>query len=75
MGIEGVILEHHGNASVSWSHLIDFLPVYVEFSSGDLLKSRDHAQGCGFPAAGRTDERDKFLFFNIQIKIVNCIDF
>ena len=44
MGVQGIILEYHGNPSVPGRHLIDLLAIDVELAPCDLLKARDHAQ-------------------------------
>ena len=40
-------------------------------TGGDVFQTCDHTQGSGLAAAGGTDENDKFLIGNIQIKIVD----
>ena len=57
--IQGVGLEHHRQAAIRWSDLIDPVAVDLQFARGDLLQSRDHAQKRGFATARRSDEHDK----------------
>ena len=70
MGIQRIILEHHGDPPVLRRRLVDLLPVDKQVASGNFLKPRHHPQGRGFSAAGRPHKGDKFLFFYIQIKTV-----
>ena len=44
MRVQSIVLKYHGDSSVSWCHLIDFLPIYVELASCNLLKPCDHSQ-------------------------------
>src|SRR5699024_1472414 len=75
MRVKSIVLEYHCDSSVSWRYVINFFSVYVEFPSVNFLETCHHTESRGFSASGRTDERDKFFFFNIQVKIIYCIHF
>ena len=68
--VEGIVLEHHGDAAVAGRDFVDFLSIDIELAAGDLLESCHHAQGCGFAAAGRADKGDKFFLFNVKVEVV-----
>ena len=51
MGVQGIVLEDHGDVSVLWFHIVHILAVDAELTGSDVLKSRNHAKSRGFPAA------------------------
>ena len=67
--IQRVVLEHHRDIPVFRRDVVDQAAVDVEFAVRNFFQPRDHAEGGGFTAAGRPDEDDKFLIFDIQIEI------
>ena len=70
MRIKRVVLEHHGDVAVFRGDIVHQVPIDIEFAAGNVFQTRDHAQGGGFSAAGRTDEDDEFLVFNVKIHIM-----
>ena len=70
MGVQCVVLEHHGDVAVLGGDVIHEVSVDVEFSAGDFLQACDHAQRGGLSAAGRPNEDDKFLVLDVQVDIV-----
>ena len=71
VGIESVVLEHHGDIPILGLHVVHQAVADIQLSAGDILQARHHPQGGGFSAARRADEYDEFLVFNFQIKIVD----
>ena len=71
MGIERIALEYHGDVPVLGGHVIDQLAVDVQFAVGNILESRNHAQGRGFAAARRPDQHDELLVLNVQVHVMN----
>ncbi len=72
--IQRIILEHHGDVPLLGLHIVDQLITDIEFSGGDLLKARDHAQHRGFPAPRGTDQDQEFLIFDLQIELTDGLD-
>ena len=70
MRIQGIALENHRHLPFSGTQLVGQLPFNQEFALADILKACDHAQGCGFSAAGGADKHDKFPTLGFQIKIM-----
>ena len=71
MGVQGVILEHHGDIPILGGHIVHQLPADVQLAAGDLLQTGHHPQGGGFAAAGGADQHDEFLVFDLQIKVID----
>ena len=71
MGIEGVVLEDHGDVAVLRGNVVAQPPVDIKLAAGYILQTGDHAQRGGLSAAGRTDQHDKFLIRNFQVYVVN----
>ncbi len=74
MGVQCVVLKDHGNVAVLRGDIIHQLAVDIQFAAADLLKARDHTQGRGFTAAGRTDQNDEFLVGNVKIEFLHGHD-
>ncbi len=73
-GIQGVVLENHGDVAVFGLDVIDELVADVDFAFGDFLETGDHAQGGRFAATGRTDEDDEFLVSDFDVEIADRND-
>ncbi len=54
--------------------VVDDLTVDFEGALGNLLETRNHAQGGGFSAAGGADEHHEFLVLDFQIEVVHGDD-
>ena len=74
VGVKSIVLEYHGDVAVLGRHVVHALAVDEKIARGDLLQTGDHAQRCGFAAAGRTDEHDKFPVGDIQRELLHCND-
>ena len=68
VGVEGVVLENHGDVAVLGGHVVHDLTVDDELAAGDLFQTCHHAQGSGLAAAGGADKNDEFLVRNVQVK-------
>ena len=82
MRVQSIVLEHHRDISVLRRHIVCELVADIKLALADLFKAGDHSQCRGLTAAGRSDENDKLLVFNVQAEIrdgrnaagVNLID-
>jgi len=72
--IQSVVLEHHGNVTILGRNVIDQTVINIKFTVGNFFQTGDHTQSGGLTAAGRTDQNDKFLIFDIEGKIGNRND-
>ncbi len=70
MGIEGVVLEDHGNITVFRRHIIHQKITDIYVTGSYLLQARNHPQGGGFPATGRSDKNNKLLIPHFQVGVV-----
>ena len=71
MGIQRIVLEHHGDVAVLRRNVVDQLVADVKLTIGDFFQAGDHSQGGGFSATGGTDQDDEFLVLDFQIEIGN----
>ncbi len=69
MGIQSVVLEHHGDIAILGSNIVHQLVADVQFAVADFFQTGNHAQGGGLTAARGADQNDKFLIFNFQVEI------
>ena len=54
--------------------MVHQLVVDIQLTLGNVLKTGDHAQRSGLAAAGRTDENDELLVFNLQVEVAHRDD-
>ena len=71
VGIQGVVLEYHGDIAVLGFHVVHALAVDQQIALGDVLQTGHHAQRGGLAAAGRTDQHDELLVRDLQIEVVD----
>ena len=71
VGIQGIVLEYHGQPPVLGFIIVAQFSVDPQFSIADILQSRDHTQGSGLAAAGWTYKDDEFFILDIQVKILH----
>ena len=71
VGVQGVVLEHHGDVPVLGGHIVHQLAADVQLAAGDLLQTGHHPQGGGLAAAGGANQHDEFLVLNVQIEVIN----
>ena len=71
MGIQGIVLEHHGDVAVLGLHIIHQLVADPQLAGGDVLQTRDHPQGGGLAAAGGTHQHDELLVGDLQIELLD----
>ena len=71
MGIEGVVLEDHGDIPVLGGHIVHHPVADEKLAVADILQAGNHPQGGGFAAAGRTHQDDKFLVLDFQVQVRN----
>ena len=69
MGIQSVVLEHHGDIPILGGNVVHQTIADVQLTGGDLLQTGDHPQGGRLTAAGRTDHDDEFLILDLQIEV------
>ena len=71
MRIERVRLEHHRQAAIGGTRVIDAFAVEQDIAAGRLLQTTDQAQQGRFAAARRADEDDEFAVVDLQVDAVN----
>jgi len=71
VGIQGVVLEYHGDVSVFRGNIVDEIPIDVDFTTGDVFQTCYHAESCGLTTTGRSDEDDKLSVLNVNVDIVD----
>ena len=71
MGIQGIVLEHHGDVAVLGFHVVHQLVADPQLAGGDVLQTRDHPQGGGLAAAGGTHQHDELLVGDLQIELLD----
>ena len=71
MGVQGVVLEDHGDVPVLGRHIVHQSVTYVEFAGRWTFQPGDHAQGGGLSAAGRPHQHHELLVADFQIKLGN----
>ena len=75
MGIEGIVLKHHGDIPLAGGHLVDPPVAHAQFAAADLLQSRDHAQGSGLAAAGGAQQNQPLAAGNDQVQVLDHLIF
>ena len=68
MGVQGVVLEHHGDVPVLGGHAVHLPSADVDLAVRDVLQARHHPQGSGLAAARGAHQHDELLVRNLQIK-------
>ena len=68
-GIDGVILEHHGDIAFFGRLVGDVLAVHQNAAGGGGTDAGDHAQQRGLAAAGGAHQHGKLAVFNGQIQV------
>ena len=74
MGVQGVVLEDHGDVPILGLYIVHELVADVQLTIADLLQTGDHAQGGGLAAAGGPDQDDKLLVGNLQVELLHGHD-
>ena len=69
MGVQSVVLEHHGNIPVLGCHIVHDPVSDEQLAFGDLFEACDHTQSGGLAASGRTDKNDEFLILDLQAEV------
>ena len=67
VGVEGVILEHHGEVPVLGQHLVGHLPVDLQRAGGNLLQPGDDPQQGGLAAARGPHQHVELPFVHVQV--------
>ena len=71
MGVKSIVLENHGNVAVFRGNIVHQFAVNVELAVRDFFHTGDHPQGGRLAAARGTDQNNKFLVGNVQVKGLN----
>ena len=69
VAVQGVVLENHRHVAILGRGLGDVLAVEQELAAGDILQSRDHAQGGGLAAAGGADQDDQLAVPDVKVEV------
>ena len=67
VGVERVVLEHHGDVAVARRHVVDDVAADPDLPGGNLFQPGDHAQRGGLAAAGGADQHHEFAIGNFQV--------
>ena len=70
VGEEGVALKNGVDAALVRRNVVDALTEEENVALVRRFKAADHAQGRGFAAAGRAEQRQKFVVVNVEIDAV-----
>src|SRR5262249_25556665 len=63
-------LEHHRDVPVLGRFVVDDLATDTQFAGGDVLQARDHVEGGGLSATGRSDQNDELAVGDFQVEIL-----
>jgi hypothetical protein len=74
VGIQRVVLEHHGDVAVLGRHVVDHLVADRDRTGADVLQARDHPQCRRLAAAGWTDQHHELAVFDVEAEVVNRLD-
>src|SRR5579859_1671958 len=74
MGIEGVVLEDHGNIAVFGRNVIDNPIANVDVAFTQLLQARYHTQESALAAARGADQHQEFFVVDVEVDVVNDFD-
>ena len=67
MRIQGVVLEDHGNVTISWFHRIYPTFTDVESATGDFFQAGNHSQQRTLATTRWPDKGDKFAVHYLEI--------
>ena len=73
VGIEGVVLKHHGDVAVFGSDMVDPVSPNVQVALGNLLQPGNHTQRRALAAARRPHEHEKLVVKDLQIQVANDV--
>src|SRR5699024_245843 len=73
VGVQGVVLEHHGEVAIAWGEVVDGVPVDLQRAVADVLQADDHPQDRGLPAAGGAHEDDELAIVDLQIDSLTAV--
>jgi hypothetical protein len=71
MGIEGVVLKHHGDVPVLGPHIVDEPVADVDLSGAHRIEPGNHPQCRGFAASGGPDQNGEFLVLDFDGQAVD----
>ena len=71
MGIQGVVLEDHGDVAVLGREIGDVAFTDPDCSGVDLLQAREHPERGGLAATGWSDQDHEFAVADLQIEFVD----
>jgi hypothetical protein len=71
VGVQGVILEHHGDVAVLGGHVVDHPAADADLALGDVLQPGHHPQRCGLAGARRADQDHEAVVGDVQGQIVD----
>jgi hypothetical protein len=74
VGVEGVVLEHHGDVAVFGGHVVDDPIPDPDLALGDVLQAGHHPQGRALATARGTDEHHEVPIGDIQAEGIHRPD-
>jgi hypothetical protein len=75
VGVEGIVLEHHGHVPVLGGDVVDDAVSDADRARCDFLQPGHHAQNGGFAAAGGAHQNHEFLVCDVQADAVDHFRF
>ncbi len=70
MGIEGVILEHHGHVALLRFQAVDAAAIEENVTAGDFFQSRQQAQQGGLATTRRAGQHQQLTLPDLQIEVM-----
>src|SRR5262245_15365478 len=73
VGIEGVVLEDHGDVAVLGGQVVDHALTDGDLAGGDLLQAGHHAQGRQLATARRAHQHDELLVADVEVDVLDRV--
>jgi hypothetical protein len=71
VGIQGVVLENHGDVAVAGRDPVDQPTINEDLSGGNGLQTADHTQRRRFAAARRSNEDHKLAVVDFNVYVIH----
>ena len=75
VGVEGIVLEDHGNVPLRRFQVVDHPPADGDLALGDFFESGDHPEHRRLAATAGPNDDDKLTIFHMAIHSVDNFDF
>ena len=71
MGIQRVVLEHHGDVPVLRRDVIHAFSINMNLAGRHFFQTGDHSKRCGLAAAGGADKHDELPVLDFQVDVTD----